>query len=148
MFASMLAARKFRLIWGALAATVYFTAAIWLRGSFVDPTPEGRIVIQLIPPFERHKHAAVGQPEQTQRLDAFGDDSEIEGDSRSPIMIYENGYRLGPAHSNFFEIYGLGGGRFAHWRGKGIAFSASDNSDPNTNGRSYWAVLPDVSVPE
>jgi hypothetical protein len=32
-------------------------------------------------------------------------------------------------------------GRFSHW-GDGLHFSASDNSDPRTNGRSYTIIVP------
>jgi Cu/Ag efflux protein CusF len=32
-------------------------------------------------------------------------------------------------------------GRFSFGRRQGVVFTASDNSDANTNGRTYWAVL-------
>lgn len=60
--------------------------------------------------------------------------SDMEG--RSRIMVYENGQPLGPAHCSHDEIRRHGGGRFSHWGGS-IYFSASDNSDPRTNGRKY-----------
>ena len=34
------------------------------------------------------------------------------------------------------DIRSLGGGRFSHW-GNNLFFSASDNTDPRTNGRTY-----------
>jgi pectate lyase len=40
------------------------------------------------------------------------------------------------------DIAEFGRGRFSHW-GEAIIFSASDNTDANTNGRRYWAVSPD-----
>jgi hypothetical protein len=57
-------------------------------------------------------------------------------------VIYENNVRLGPAHNSYEIIRDYGTGRFTFWRSSGFVFTASDNSDPNTNGRSYWAVLP------
>ena len=52
------------------------------------------------------------------------------------MMLYEDGRILGLAHSLHDHIAKYGGGRFSHW-GEYIYFSASDSSDPNTNGRSY-----------
>ena len=60
----------------------------------------------------------------------------------SPVIVYEDGKPLGPAHSNFADISTLGHGRFAYWTGQGLIFSTSDGSDPNSNGRRYWAVVP------
>ncbi|MCK1575914.1 hypothetical protein [Bradyrhizobium sp. 174] len=67
-----------------------------------------------------------------------------DNDQRSSIELYEDGKRLGPAHSTVSDIEKFGSGKFSHWRKNGttLFFSASDNSDPNTNGRAYWAVKP------
>jgi len=54
----------------------------------------------------------------------------------SKLRIYENGQELGPAHSVHADIRAQGDGRFSHW-GNALYFSASDNSNPLTNGRSY-----------
>jgi len=54
----------------------------------------------------------------------------------SKLRIYENGQELGPAHSLHADIRTQGDGRFSHW-GNELYFSASDNSNPLTNGRSY-----------
>jgi hypothetical protein len=61
---------------------------------------------------------------------------------RSPVLLYENDHLLGPAHSLHADIGKLGRGRYSHWTDWGFIFSTSDNSDPNTNGRAYWAVVP------
>src|SRR5439155_1545596 len=60
----------------------------------------------------------------------------------STLRIFENGKELGPAHSVHVDIRNLGMGRFSHWgSGTGtvsaLYFSASDNTDPRTNGRVY-----------
>lgn len=60
--------------------------------------------------------------------------------SRSVLRIFENGVELQPPHSIHNEILTLGGGRFSHWSDGStvmLYFSASDNSNPKTNGRTY-----------
>lgn len=54
----------------------------------------------------------------------------------STLELFENGKPLGPPHHPHSEIRELGEGRYSHWGGQ-IYFSTSDNSDPNTNGRTY-----------
>jgi len=61
---------------------------------------------------------------------------------RSPIRLFEDGEPLGPAHCGHDDIRTLGRGRYSHWGAK-VYFSASDNSDPNTNGRVYSVVPPE-----
>jgi len=55
---------------------------------------------------------------------------------RSVITLYEDGQPLGPAHVSHDDIRTLGRGRYSHW-GAALYFSASDDTDPNTNGRLY-----------
>jgi hypothetical protein len=57
-------------------------------------------------------------------------------DGRSRLVVFENGKALHHPHSNHDDIREFGAGRFSHW-GKVIYFSASDNSNPTTNGRWY-----------
>ncbi|MCK1575915.1 hypothetical protein [Bradyrhizobium sp. 174] len=135
---------KQKVVLTSVGVTAYFGAATWLQRSFVDPRPKGKIVVQLLPPFERHDFAAVaGQDVIRLRLEGLGDDPTKAGDLRSPIVVYENRNPLGPAHSTFADIKHFGGGRFCHWNNNLIVFSASDNTDPNENGRYYWAVVPE-----
>ncbi|CAN5249802.1 hypothetical protein BH09PSE2_BH09PSE2_02210 [soil metagenome] len=54
----------------------------------------------------------------------------------SRLVLYEDGVRLGPRHSAFAVIAGDGAGCYSHFLDQ-LDFSASDNSDPNTNGRDY-----------
>ena len=56
--------------------------------------------------------------------------------NKSTLKIFENGAELQPAHSLHADIRSLGGGRFSHWD-NGLYFSASDNSNPKTNGKIY-----------
>ncbi|ASU34754.1 pectate lyase family protein [Mucilaginibacter xinganensis] len=54
----------------------------------------------------------------------------------SSLALFENGVKLGPAHSVHQDIRDLGKGRYSHW-GTSLIFSASDNTNPATNGRKY-----------
>jgi SAM-dependent methyltransferase len=83
-------------------------------------------------PFPLWKGAAWRFP--LARLHELADSADNQ--RRSPVMVYENGEPLGLAHALHADIASLGGGRFSHWHGE-ILFSASDNSDPNKNGRRY-----------
>jgi hypothetical protein len=55
---------------------------------------------------------------------------------RSRLVVYENGKRLGPNHAPFDTIRQVGKGHYNHWQDV-LFFSASDNTDPRTNGRVY-----------
>ncbi|MCC8937619.1 hypothetical protein H8A99_14345 [Bradyrhizobium sp. Arg68] len=129
-----------RWLWSLCAAmlAVYFAAALYLDQSFVDPTPKGEVVVRLTRPFERYGLASVAFPVN---LNAEADNPAIDGDRTSRLVIYEDDRPLGPAHVGFGEIDKLGGGRFSHLP-NGILFSSSDGTDPNTNRRNYWAVVP------
>jgi hypothetical protein len=59
--------------------------------------------------------------------------------SVSKLVLCEDGNPLGPPHSNHDEIRQKGSGRYSHWDTE-VVFSTSDNSNPNTNGRSYWVI--------
>jgi len=59
---------------------------------------------------------------------------------RSPLVLFEDGLPLDFSHAPHDAVRLLGEGRYSHW-GDELFFSASDNSDPNTNGRVYTAML-------
>src|SRR4030088_3505136 len=121
------------------AIAAYFALAEWSKATYVDYTPKGKSVIRLYRPFEKFGEATLA-------VIARGSLEEIadspDDNRRSPVLIYENGRLLGPGHSSHIDIAYVGEGRYSHWRGQGYLFSASDNTDPNTNGRSYWAGVP------
>jgi hypothetical protein len=129
------------------AVIFYFAAAHWLTITF---TPDPNFVIgpdvagekiRLMPPFQKRSAFAV-----IVERSLFDDVADSDDDNnRSPIELYENGKRLGPAHSKSTDIQNLGMGRFSHYKTRGsthVYWSASDNSDPTTNGRAYWVVNP------
>jgi len=62
--------------------------------------------------------------------------------TQSTLRFFENGVEMGPAHSLHADIRNIGAGRFSHWSrtdgtGESIHFSASNNSNPLTNGKKY-----------
>ena len=59
----------------------------------------------------------------------------------SYAYLLEDGKPLGPAHALHYKIRENGMGCFSHW-GEHVYFSTSDNSDPNTNGRTYTLNVP------
>ena len=134
-------------ILGCLAAAAYFVAAYSLQIAF-DP-PGSRIVprvagdkLLLLRPFQGFldsKFAAIGTDTMFGR---FADSAD--NNFRSEIELYEDDKLLGPAHSVHADVGNIGQGRFSHWRYNYsmFLFSSSDNTDPRTNGRNYWAVKP------
>jgi hypothetical protein len=139
--------------WWLLAGTavVYFPLAGWMDVA-LDPhiiaPREGAEKHLLMQPFR-----SFGSDFAVTSVDPwFGDVADVAGqyDSSSPILLYEDDRALGPAHSSpHADISRLGMGRYSHWKGNYsvFVFSSSDNTDPRTNGRSYWAVRPAKVAP-
>ncbi len=62
----------------------------------------------------------------------------LEETTRSPLRLYEDGQLLGPPHALHARIRAEGRGAYSHWGDpQSLRFSASDNTDPNQNGRIY-----------
>jgi hypothetical protein len=124
------------------AIAAYFALAEWSKKSFVDLAPAGKMVVRLDRPFERYGVLGVASNQLTtiEALEATTDSAD--NNERSPVLLYEDQRLLGPAHSSHEDISVRGRGRYSHWKRQGFLFSSSDNSDPNKNGRSYWAVVP------
>jgi hypothetical protein len=123
---------------------VYFPIAWWLKASYVpvpvasEELPAG--VVRLARPYAKFQSDGFAFIGRASTLRSVADTSDTP--QRSPAMLYEDGKPLGPPHSVHADISKLGLGRFSHWDNAGFIFSSSDNSDPNLNGRKYWAVLP------
>ncbi len=73
-----------------------------------------------------------------------GDDETASG--IDAVALFENGIARGPGRQLHQAIRDKGTGRFAVNRGY-VRFSASDNSDPRKNGRSYRLQLPVFAGP-
>ncbi len=70
----------------------------------------------------------------------LADSSGQGNDTRSCVFLFENDRQLPYPHSIHNEIAEFGGGRFSHWN-TDLLFSATDGSDPNTNGRRYELIV-------
>jgi len=55
---------------------------------------------------------------------------------RSTLVLTENGAPMGPTGELHDRLRALGSGRYSHW-GEYLFFSAKDNSNPNTNNKTY-----------
>lgn len=116
---------------GVVVASFFVT--LWAM-NYVSPLcPQGEVTA-LTRPFE--KSGAVSWFAKAPSLAEFSDPS-----ARSNAVVCEDDLVMGPAHSAHADIAAKGGGRFSHWN-TGFVFSATDNSDPNKNGRTYTAVRP------
>jgi hypothetical protein len=132
----------------AVIFAIFLPVALWLHHGYVPverPRSGG-----IVEPIVGIKHVeGFGYMAATPGLIRYADNDP--DNQRSPIILYENLTPLGPAHSTQAEVQQIGLGRYSHWDEnpksgwrdiRGVLFSASDNSDPRTNGRHYWAVLP------
>jgi hypothetical protein len=130
----------------AILFAAYFPVSMWLQATFVGTTPTGKVVVMLQRPFE--KFGAVGAiARQWIPLDQVLDGADdAPNPQQSPVLLYEDDRLLGPPHCVHAEIMNVGQGRYSHWTNQGLVFSASDASNPNTNGRRYWAVVPWLPV--
>ena len=115
----------------AAAFTFHFVDQLWLT------CPHNTTTTELTRPF-----ASVGGFGFSAAAPQLEDASDIPGNpARSRYLVCEGSQLIGPAHSIHADIAAIGKGRFSHW-GKDFVFSASDNTNPNTNGRRYIAVQP------
>jgi len=64
-----------------------------------------------------------------------------EGDRSGTLALYEDHLPLGPAHAARERIIEAGRGRYAQ-HGRVLVFSASDDTDPRSNGRRYMLDWP------
>ena len=86
----------------------------------------------LLPPFTRESGVA-----WRASLPALTDTANnVHYPYRSRLRLLEDGRPLDGPHTIHDDIRRLGHGRFSHWNAD-VLFAASDNSDPNRNGRRY-----------
>jgi hypothetical protein len=69
----------------------------------------------------------------------YRSDSDISP-TASPTILHEDQQKLGPAHSESNVVESVGRGAYSH-SGEQLVFSASDNTDPRANGRTYATEL-------
>lgn len=61
------------------------------------------------------------------------------------LRLYEDGRKIGPPHSVHDAITSLGRGRYSFWKGF-LHFSTPDDTDPNSNGRTYSIAAEPITV--
>lgn len=71
---------------------------------------------------------------------------EADSKSRSTCLLLEDGQPLPHPHAPHKLIRETGKGHYSHWTPTTLYFSASDSSDPRTNGRKYELVCPESFV--
>jgi hypothetical protein len=112
---------------------------------FERDLPECRDASVLCPPFTQ-----VGKFSYNYPLRLPYSRADQDGKLTSTLELYENDRLLGPAHSGVFDIATNGSGRYIYVQGSVVSslfFSASDNTDPNTNGRTYTVRDPNIVDP-
>lgn len=142
----VLAVNNLRTLVAALIGlfAIYFPTALWLDRSYVEDRPAGQIVIPLYRPFTpitgNAFTATLLRPPDAKKLAELSNNPAIADDNRSPFVIFEGNAEVGRGNVAYQDIV-TGFGRYNNWPA-GLVFSASDNTNPNTNGRTYWAVVP------
>lgn len=122
---------------GIVAAS--FLVTLWATNVMWPTCPSGTATA-LKPPFQKFGMPGFGWVGAAPEFDSIADSQDAP--TRSNLLLCENNYILGPMHAHHAEIAKNGAGRYSHWRGAGFIFSASDNTNPNSNGRDYWVVRP------
>jgi hypothetical protein len=118
----------------AVLFAVYFPVAVYFKHTYVAQPGPSKDTIWLTGPFLPF---IAGGKAYLASLPKFEELADSIDKDRSPLVLYENDDALGPAHSQHSDIVELGAGRYSHWRGLGMVFSASDGSDPNKNWKLY-----------
>jgi hypothetical protein len=139
----------------ALIYAVYLPIALRLQHAYVPPTrasPPPRIAARAWPLGAISPYGHGGKAFHA-HVDVFAPlEEDNDAEQHSPVVLYEDGTPLGPAHSLLVDITSSGGGHYTHLKGVGIVFSSSDNTDPTKNGRHYWVVCrteaPVANVPQ
>jgi hypothetical protein len=114
-----------------------FCVTLWVMNYVWPPCPQG-MATALMRPFQKFVPAGVAYAKASLEFDGSSDFSDTP--TRSHFLLCENNNLLGPMHTGHAEIAKDGRGRYSHWKNIGFIFSASDNTDPNTNGRTYSVV--------
>jgi hypothetical protein len=119
-----------------IAASFFVT--LWVMNYVWPPCPAGTATA-LTRPFDRFGLPGYAYMAALPKLASLSDSQDTP--ARSNLLVCENNNLLGPMHTTHLEIAKEGHGRYSHWTTT-LVFSASDNTDPNTNGRSYSVVEP------
>lgn len=125
-----------KIVYGLCIVLGAFFGTLWFMDRLDAACPVGKVTV-LKKPFQPRGGSAYAAADTT--FASVSDFSDTP--TRSTIVLCEGDTRLGPAHTAHADVSSKGGGRYSHWASS-FVFSASDNSDPNKNGRTYLAVQP------
>jgi hypothetical protein len=127
------------LILAVIAGAIYFPVASMVAGRDaplpIEP-PGARRILK----FQKLVPDGFAYISPSPLFREFEDDDAAA--QKSPVIIFENGKPLERPHSFHHEVEKIGRGRYSHWKDLGFLLSTSDNSDPNSNHRAYWAWVP------
>jgi hypothetical protein len=128
----------------AVGTVVYFIVMYWLSVTY-DPTKR-RYSMHGVPNSQRLLPPFIPLPDSKIAFRGYAFYFRGENTEHSRMLLYEDGRLLGSSDSPYPEIANIGMGRFSYtnYQFPFFMFTASDNSDPNTNGRTYWAVRQNV----
>jgi hypothetical protein len=138
-----------------LIYAAYLPIALRLQHAYVPPThrlPPPRLAARAWPlgPIIPYGHGGIAFRAHVDAFAPLEEDNDAE--QHSPVVLYEDGKPLGPAHSTLVDVIRKGNGRYTHLKGAGMVFSSSDNTDPSKNGRHYSAMCrtetPVANVPQ
>jgi hypothetical protein len=127
----------------ALIYAAYLPFALRLQHAYVPPTHETtppRLAARAWPlgPITPYGHGGIAFHAHVNEFGPLEENNDAE--QHSPVVLYEDGKPLGPAHSALVDVIREGNGRYTHLKGVGMVFSSSDNTDPSKNGRHYTAM--------
>jgi hypothetical protein len=124
---------------GALSiVAASFFVTLWVM-NYISPTCPQGTTTALARPFEKFGQPGFAYMKALPNFDSVSDSSDAP--TRSKLLVCENNNLLGPMHTAHAEVAKEGHGRYSHWTTY-LVFSASDNTDPNTNGRTYSVMQP------
>lgn len=131
-------ARNRAILISLIGFCAYIPVAYWglQQRSDDGPPPSAGIRVRIQRPYTHRSPAAVAVSERVGMFE--------NAENWRKVEVWEGDKRLVPATVNDAASFGPGQYVYERDRGltAGIIWSSSDNTDPVTNGRSYWLVNP------
>lgn len=118
------------------------TEFLFAKGeTWLDPIFTNRRHLELISPFTANDPLV--WVASTPQFKNFADTASEP--RRSTLLMWEDDIPLSFPHCGYQNILQFGKGRYRHWEDS-VYFTASDNSNPNTNGRHYSITFDDPDI--
>lgn len=118
-----------------LSAALLVLMAVAAYGAFVGISVTRALSSDRMRAYGGHAYT-VNAPRSDRLWPLYFASDSFDHPDASSARILEDGARLGAAHSMHALIAEVGAGAYSHW-GNTVYFSASDNSDPRSNGKTY-----------